>query len=147
MKNKAPAILFALVAVFVFSAGIGPLWGQEKAKKESQLKVESGLAILRAVIGTGVDNREPVGVSAVLPAATEKAYCFLEAANIPRDMEISLAWFYGQKEMRRMSLPLKAGSRWRTFAHKNLNGLKGDWKVEIKDGEGKLLKDLAFKVE
>ncbi len=46
-----------------------------------------------------------------------------------------------------MSLPLKAGSRWRTFAHKNLNGLKGDWKVEIKDGEGKLLKDLAFKVE
>jgi len=147
MKNKFQAILIALVAAFVVWAGISPLWGQEKAKKESPPKEGSGLSISRAVIGTGVENREPVGVAAVFPATTEKVVCFLEAANIPKDMEISLAWFYGQKEMRKMSLPLKAGSRWRTFAHKNLGGLKGDWKVEIKDAEGKLLKDLAFKVE
>ncbi|MFH1756727.1 MAG: DUF2914 domain-containing protein, partial [Pseudomonadota bacterium] len=66
---------------------------------------------------------------------------------IPKDMEISITWFHGQKEMRKINLPLKAGSRWRTYAHKNLGGLKGDWKVEIKDAEGKLLKDLTFKVE
>jgi hypothetical protein len=148
MKKRGQAILIALVAAFVVCAGIpAPLWGQEKAKKESPPKEGPGLTISRIVMGTGVENREPVGVAAVFPAATEKVYCFLEAANIPKDMEISLIWFHGQKEMRKMSLPLKAGSRWRTFAHKNLGGLKGDWKVEIKDAEGKLLKDLAFKVE
>ncbi len=147
MKNRGQAILIALVAAFVACAGMTPLWGQEKAKKENPPKEGSGLTISRAVLGTGVENREPAGVAAVFPAATEKVYCFLEAANIPKDMEISLVWFHGQKEKRKMSLPLKAGSRWRTFAHKNLGGLKGDWKVEIKDAEGNLLKDLAFKTE
>ena len=47
----------------------------------------------------------------------------------------------------KFSLPLKMGSRWRTFAYKNLNGMKGEWKVEIKGADGKLLKDVAFKVE
>jgi hypothetical protein len=28
-----------------------------------------------------------------------------------------------------------------------LRGLKGEWKVEIKDSDGKVLKDLKFKVE
>ncbi len=73
MKNKAPAILFALMAVFAVSAGISPLGAQEKAKKESPSKEEPSLAIIRAVIGTGVDNREPAGVSAAFPASTEKA--------------------------------------------------------------------------
>jgi len=39
------------------------------------------------------------------------------------------------------------GSKWRTYAHKNLRGLKGDWKVEIKDANGNLIKDVKFKVE
>jgi hypothetical protein len=147
MKNKVQAILIGVVAALVVAGGISPLWGQEKAKKESPPKEEPGLSISRAVMATGVENREPVGAAAVFPATTEKVYCFLEAANIPKDMDISLIWSHGQKEMSKISLPLKAGSRWRTFAHKNLGGLKGDWKVEIKDAEGKLLKDLSFKTE
>jgi hypothetical protein len=39
------------------------------------------------------------------------------------------------------------GPRWRTYAFKNLWGLKGDWRVEIKDADGNLLKDVKFKVE
>ena len=147
MKKQAKAILILVVAAFFVYGGILPVFGQEKAKAEGAPKEGPAFTIARAVIGTGVENREPAGVAAVFPATTEKVYCFLEAANIPKDMEISLTWFYGQKEMRKVSLLLKAGSRWRTFAHKNLGGLKGDWKVEIKDAEGKLLKDLSFKTE
>jgi len=147
MKKQTKAVLILVVAAFFVYGGILPAFGQEKAKTESAPKEGSGFAITRAVMGTGVDNREPAGVATAFPATTEKVYCFLEAANIPKDMEISLTWFHGQKEMRKVSLPLKAGSRWRTFAHKNLGGLKGDWKVEIKDAEGKLLKDLTFKAE
>jgi hypothetical protein len=35
----------------------------------------------------------------------------------------------------------------RTYANKNLMGLKGDWKVEIRDPGGNVLKDVKFKVE
>jgi hypothetical protein len=42
---------------------------------------------------------------------------------------------------------LKMGRRWRTFADKNLRGLKGDWKVEIEDADGNVPKEVKFKVE
>jgi hypothetical protein len=147
MKKQTKAVLILVVAAFFVCGGILPVSGQEKAKREGAPKEGPAFTIARAVIGTGVEKRDPAGVAAVFPSTTEKVYCFLEAANIPKDMEISLTWFHGQKEIKKINLPLKAGSRWRTYAHKNLGGLKGDWKVEIKDAEGKLLKDLSFKVE
>ena len=147
MKKQGKAVLIFIAAAFFIWGGMLPAFGQEKAKTEGASKEGAGFTISRAVMGTGVENREPKGVSEVFPSATEKVYCFLEATHIPKDMEISLIWFHGQKEMRKINLSLKPGSRWRTYAHKNLGGLKGDWKVEIKDAEGKLLKDFAFKVE
>ena len=44
-------------------------------------------------------------------------------------------------------MPLKMGAKWRTYANKNLRGLKGEWKVEIKDPEGNTIKEVKFKVE
>ena len=115
--------------------------GQEKAKEGTSL------TIARLVVGTGVENSEPLGAAVAFPASTEKVYCFLEATNVAKDTEVSFVWSYGDKEMLKTSLPLKAGPKWRTYANKNLMGLKGDWKVEIKDSEGKILKDIKFKVE
>jgi Protein of unknown function (DUF2914) len=79
--------------------------------------------------------------------STEKVYCFIEATNIPKDMDVTFVWSLAGKEQFKIALPLKMGPRWRTFALKNLYGMKGDWKVEIKDADGKLLKDISFKVE
>lgn len=135
--------LFAIILLVVMTVWITfPSFGQEKAKTE-----KTGLTVARLVIGTGVENREPVGVAETFPGATEKVYCFLEATNIPEDMEITVIWFHGEKEMLKTTLPLKMGSRWRTQADKNLYGLKGDWKVEVRDAKGNLIKDVKFKVE
>jgi hypothetical protein len=137
-------IVLALVAVW----GMVPtVYGQEKVKPEAAAKEVTGFTIARAVIGTGVENSEPVGVAETFPASTEKVYCFLEAKDIGQDAEVSFVWFHGQKEMLKTSLPLKQGPRWRTNASKNLRGLTGDWKVEIKDASGNLLKEVTFKVE
>ena len=119
-----------------------PVFGQEKAKAEKM-----GLTVARLVIGTGVENREPVGVAETFPGTTEKVYCFLEATNIPEDTEITFVWFHGEKEMLKTGLSLKMGPKWRTYADKNLRGLKGGWKVEVKDAKGNLIKDVKFKVE
>jgi hypothetical protein len=94
-----------------------------------------------------VENLEPVGVAETFPASTEKVYCFLEATDIAKDTEVSFVWFSGEKEMSKFSVPLKEGPRWRTYADKNLGEMKGDWKVEIRDPEGKVVKDVKFKVE
>jgi hypothetical protein len=137
-KHKTVIVVLVLTAITVWGT-ILPAFGQEKAKQE--------FTIARFVVGTGVENREPVGVAETFPATTEKVYCFLEATEISKDTEVSFVWFLGDKEMLKTNLPLKMGPKWRTFANKNVGGMKGDWKVEMRDVNGNLLKDTKFKVE
>jgi len=128
-------VLSTLVVMFFLVISL-PASGQDKE-----------FTIARLVAGTGVENKEPVGVAETFPATTEKVYCFLEATEIPKDTEISFVWLHGEKEMLKTNLPLQAGPKWRTFANKNIGGLKGDWKVEVRDAKGTLVKDIRFKVE
>ena len=131
-KGIVLSILFAM-AILVISLSAS---GQEK-----------DFTIARLVVGTGVENREPVGVAEAFPSTTEKVYCFLEATEISKDIEISFVWVHGEKEMLNTNLPLQTGPKWRTFANKNIAGMKGDWKVEVRDSKGKLVKEIKFKVE
>ena len=140
MRRKKMVLL--LISTVILAWIMTPqAYGQEKAKEGTSL------SIARLVVATGVENSEPAGAAETFPASTQKVYCFLEATNIAKDTEVSFVWSYGDKEMLKTILPLKAGPKWRTYANKNLRGLKGDWKVEIKDSEGKVLKDVKFKVE
>ena len=141
MKSKKVARFFLILMVSITWMIVLEAYGQEKVKESA------GFNIARLVVGTGVENGEPVGVAETFPASTEKVYCFLEAADIAKDMEISFIWSYGDKEMLKTTLPLKGGPKWRTYANKNLRGAKGQWKVEIKDSDGKVLKDVKLKVE
>ena len=138
MKKQGVVMLVLVLTMLVGWAIVFPAYGQEKA---------TGFTIARFVVGTGVENREPAGVAETFPASTEKVCCFLEATGIAEDTEVSFVWFYGEKEMLKTSLPLKMGSRWRTYATKNLAGMKGDWKVELRDSNGNPLKEIKFKVE
>lgn len=144
MKKQSVRILVLLMSCALVGALAQPVLGQEKPKAEPGAKE---MTLARAVVGTGVDNMEPVGAAETFPAATEKVFCFVEANHIPEDMELSFVWSLGGKEVRKINLPVKAGPKWRTWAYKNVAGHKGDWKVEIKDAGGKILKEINFKVE
>jgi len=146
--KKHGVVMFIFVFILITAWGmVLAVYGQEKGKQEGISKVMAVFTIQRLVVGTGVDKGEPVGVAETFPASAEKVYCFLEANNIAKDTEVSFVWLYGQKEMLKTTLPIKAGAKWRTYANKNLRGLEGEWKVEIKDPDGKVLKDVKFKVE
>ncbi len=132
---KKGILLLALVAVIIWGMSL-PAAGQDKE-----------FTVGRLVVGTGVENREPVGAAETFPATTEKVYCFLEATEISKDTEVSFVWFLGDKEMSKTNLPLTMGPKWRTFANKTVGGMKGDWKVEIRDSGGNLVKEVKFKVE
>ena len=144
MKKHTALVLTFIFVTFLVAGLTLPVIGQEKPKAETPAKE---MAIARAVVGTGVENKEPVGTAETFLASTEKVYCFIEAANIGKDTEVSFVWFLGDKEMRKINVPLAAGPKWRTWTYKNIGGQKGEWKVEIRDAEGKVLKDLKFKVE
>jgi hypothetical protein len=146
MKKLAAMMSILVLALFTVWVIFPLAYGQEKGKQEGAPE-EITFTVKRLVVGTGVENSEPVGVAETFPASTEKVYCFLEAADIAKDTEVSFVWSNGGKEMLITTLPLKAGPRWRTYANKNLGGLKGDWTVEIKGSDGKVLKDVKFKVE
>jgi Protein of unknown function (DUF2914) len=147
MKKYGGRSHFCIIAAIVLGGTLLQASAQEKAKPESTSKETSVLTIARLVVGTGVENLEPAGVAESFPTSTEKVYCFLEATNITQDTEVSFVWFHGQSELLKFNLPLVKGPKWRTFAFKNLYGQKGDWRVEIRDAEGKPLKEVKFKVE
>ena len=151
MKKHGAGILILVLMVIAVLGIVLLAYAQEKAKQEAPAK-ERGkeaapFAVKRLVVGTGVENLEPVGVAETFPASTEKVSCFLEATDIAKDTEVSFVWFSGEKELSKFSVPLKEGPRWRTYADKNLRELKGDWKVEVRDSEGKVVKEAKFKVE
>ena len=145
-KHGTWVLIFVLAAVTAWGMA-PPVFAQEKAKEAGAAKEGPGFTVARLVVGTGVENREPTGVAETFPASTEKIYCFLEATNIAKDTEASFVWSLGGKEMWKMNLPLKMGQSGRTMPFKSLRGLKGDWKIEIKDAAGNPVKDVKFKVE
>jgi len=147
MKKHGTGILILVLMLIAVGGMFLPVYAQEKAKQEGAAKETAPFAVKRLVVGTGVENGEPVGAAETFPASTEKVYCFLEAIDIAKDTEVSFVWFSGEKELSKFTVPLKTGSRWRTYAYKNLREIKGGWKVEIRDAEGKVVKDVKFKVE
>lgn len=146
MKKYGISVLISVIAAVMMSGALSLAYGQQ-AKQSESVKAAPGFSIARFVVAADIKDKEPVGAADKFAAGTEKIYCFLEAKNITKDSEISFVWICNQKEMLKTPLTLKAGSRWRTHANKTLRGLKGDWRVELRDASGKSLKEVNFKVE
>ena len=92
MKKHGAGILILVLIVIAVWGIILPVYGQEKAKPEGATKETAPFTIKRLVVGVGVEGGEPVGVAETFPASTEKVYCFLEATDISKDMEVSFVW-------------------------------------------------------
>lgn len=107
----------------------------------------SGFKIERMVIATGIENREPIGVAEAFPSSTQKVYCFVEARNIQEDSTVTIVWSLNGKEVHRYAISLKKGFRWRTYSEKTIHGMTGDWKVDLLDSSGNILRTATFRVE
>ncbi len=107
----------------------------------------NAFSIERLVIAGSIEDREPVGVVNAFSGSTEKVYCFLDVRDISADTSVSFVWYFGETEMGSVELPLREGSRWRTWSSKTLYGNEGDWKVELQDENGAVLETVEFTVE
>jgi DUF2914 family protein len=145
LAQQAPAPAPATPAVPAVPAA--PATPASPAKTPATPAPVASLTITRMEIAGSVENREPVGIAASFPATQERVSCYLEFKDVPQDTTITYVWTLGQNDMGKVTQQLKKSSRWRTWANKSLGGMKGDWKVDVVDESGVVLKSATFKVE
>ncbi len=88
-----------------------------------------------------------MGVADHFPQSQEKVYCFLEFGGAAQETSVVVVWTLGQMEMERVTLPVRRFPLFRTWANKTIFGMKGEWKVDVLDGKGALLKTASFTVQ
>ncbi len=106
----------------------------------------AGLTVTRMVIAGALQDRRPVNVGTTFPASQDKVFCYLELTGVTRDQKIAYVWTYGGKTETHTN-QVKKSERWRTWSYKALDGKRGDWKVDVLDESGNVLKSAAFKLE
>ncbi len=106
----------------------------------------AGLTVTRMVIAGALRDRQPLNVGTTFPASQDKVFCYIELAGVTRDQKIAYVWTYGGKTETQTN-QVKKSERWRTWSYKVLDGRRGDWKVDVLDESGNVLKSTTFKVE
>ncbi|MDZ7640756.1 MAG: DUF2914 domain-containing protein [Desulfurivibrio sp.] len=128
MKRLLPWFLLLLVVAWAAPAAAAPF------------------ELQRMVTAEMVEEREPVGVAEQFAADQAKVYAFIEARGITADTEVVFVWFHNDREVVQVPLEVRQGNRWRTFSSITLAGRRGDWRVELHDQQGELLKKREFTV-
>jgi hypothetical protein len=102
--------------------------------------------VTEASIATDVVNLTPAGIDDSFPSdvGNLKAYTKITGAN---GTTITHKWYRGDKLMAAVALHIGSDS-WRTYSSKNiLEDWTGDWRVDVTDENGTILKTLNFEVK
>ncbi len=105
-------------------------------------KAAAGVTIAEAKLGTGIADKNISGESATFSPG-EKVYVWMKTKGGVGD-SVTVVW--KQESFSHTTKLVIGGSPWRTWSYKTASK-SGDWTVTISDREGKVLKELAFKVE
>jgi len=104
--------------------------------------------ISRAVLTTGISEREPVDVlkeSIEQTEFQEKLFFFTEVRKL-KGQTISHLWFHQDQLMAEISLTISA-DRYRTYSSKNIMPSQtGQWRVEAVTEQGELLAQKTFRI-
>lgn len=126
-----------LRSIFLFLVLIGPVIATCPAQ---------ALEIANAVITTGVVDREPVDQVKVFPRQNGKLYCFTRVVGAEDTTVVYHLWYRDEVLMSRVELPVKSPN-WRTWSAKQfLEDWPGQWRVEIQDAAGAVIKTLEFEL-
>jgi len=109
---------------------------------------DDGITITEIVITSKIVKGKPIDSIKRLSASTDKnLYCFTRTvAPTGTDNSIKHVWYKGDEKVGEYTLPVK-GEKWRTYSKKSIpKGWAGDWRVEIVDNSGKLLKTVKFRM-
>lgn len=112
------------------------------------LAAESNLKITELAVTTKIVRNKPIdSVHRISSASVKALYCFTRiTAPEDTDTTIKHVWYRGDEKAGEYELPVK-GERWRTYSKKEIQrGWAGEWRVEILDSDGNLLKTVRFRM-
>ncbi len=129
--------LLALAVILSFNLSLA----QEDTTAAPTLKVD------QILVGTGIENREAVGVDTVFTSAVGKVYCWVLVTGAETESQITFVWYHQDQQAAEVIVPVRS-VRWRCWTSKTIMPeLAGAWKVEIKDEAGKVLESASFQVQ
>ena len=105
--------------------------------------IQTGLAVPRRGVGTGVVDHELVGEARQFTEGS-RVWFWTHVQGGQPGQTIDHVWLHEGREVLRVPLRL-GGERWRTQSYKNLHsGSQGNWVVEARDEHGQVLARSAF---
>ena len=108
----------------------------------AQEKKSSDLQIVEARLGKDVKDRAISGEDSTFQK-NSKVFLWMKLLGGNSD-QITVTWKSGNYS--HPTTLIIGGSPWRTWASKTV-GKTGDWTVTVTNGEGKMLKEMKFKVQ
>lgn len=130
MKSLLTAVLLVLAASFpAFAEG-------------------ESITITELVITSKIVKGKPIDSIKRLSSGTDKnLFCFTRlTATEGTDSSIKHLWYRGEEKIAEYTLLVK-GLKWRTYSKKRIPaGLAGEWRVEVVDESGNLLKTVKFRM-
>lgn len=107
-----------------------------------------GIRITELAVTTKIAKGNPIDlVRRISSSSVKSLYCFTRITAPPdTDTTIKHVWYKGEEKVGEYSLPVK-GEKWRTYSRKDIQkGWSGDWRVDVLDSEGRLLKSIKFRM-
>ena len=131
---------FRLLAMVAFTL-VGCLCGAARAEAPP-------LTITELAVTTKIVRGNPIdSVHRISSASVKALYCFTRVSAAEEgETTIRHVWYRNNEKVGEYELPVK-GKHWRTFSKKTVDrGGAGEWRVEVLDSEGKLLKSVSFRM-
>jgi hypothetical protein len=123
-------ILFTLISAFPVSAE------------------ENGIKITELAVTTKIVKGNPIdAVHRISSASVKNLFCFTRVtAPAGTNTTIRHLWYNGEEKVGEYELPVK-GEKWRTFSMKTIQkGWAGEWRVDVLDSSGRLMKSVKFRM-
>lgn len=102
--------------------------------------------VSRMAICTNIVDREPVEEGERFQVSVGRLYAFTQVLGAKDFVEIGHVWYFNDVERARITLPVRSAS-WRTYSSKIIQPFEiGDWRVDVVDPQGEVLKSVSFQV-
>jgi hypothetical protein len=140
------AVSAAVITLFLAPAGHSAEQNQSQTEPQAPVtEVKSDDRVTRALLTTGIQDREPVDEIISLDKNHGRIYYFTEFVNMKGET-VSHRWEYKDKVMAEVNINI-ASPRWRAYSSKNIKPeWTGIWTVSVVDENGKVLKENLFEV-
>jgi hypothetical protein len=106
-----------------------------------------GLSVEEMVFCAAVQNRAPSLPDTAFASTVESVSCFVKVVGAADTTAITQVWYYNDREISRVELPVKSAS-WRTWSSKKiLPEWQGTWRVDVVAPGGEVLKSGSFAIK